>query len=374
MPNRWSRLLGSIALIAAIVPAHAAVTRRAFGATEDGAAVEAITLTGARGISATILTYGATIQSLRAPDRAGHVASVVLGWRDLAGYLKNGGNLGATVGRVANRISDGSFTIDGRRYTLPSVNGRVVNIHGGPNGFDKRVWRVVSTGTDAVTLGLTSVNGDQGFPGTLEVRATFALDATGALSIDYRATTDKPTVVAMTNHSYFNLAGEGSAEGAMGNLMTISAQNYTPIGDSPLPIGTIAPVAGTPFDFRTAHAVGEHARDNDPQILVARGYDHNFVIDGPRGTLRRAVRLEDPRSGRMLELLTDQPGVQVYTANGLNGSQVGSSGRTYRQGDGVALEAQNFPNAVNTPGFPSPRLDPGQEYRARIVFRLSVAR
>jgi len=309
------------------------------------------------------------------PDRRGKSADVVLGYPDIAGYEKGGAFFGATVGRVANRIAKGSFVLDGKTYTLPSVNGRPANLHGGVQGFDKAIWTIEKTSTGptaSATLLLISPDGDQGFPGTLTVRATFSLDEEGRLRIDYRAITDKPTVVAITNHSYFNMAGEG-AGGALTNRLTVFADGYTPVDATLIPTGKIVPVAGTPFDFRTPRRVDAEVNDaGDPQIMIARGYDHNFVLRGPHGTVHPAARLADSASGRVLDMSTDQPGLQVYSGNSLNGVMVGKAGRSYRQGDGVALEAENFPDAVNEPGFPSARLDPGSEYRNTIILRFST--
>lgn len=380
-----SRIADSMARIAMALavtvtvanPAAASeVHRKPFGHLQDGTAVEAVTLTNRHGISATILTYGATLQSLLVPDRRGRLADVVLGYADLAGYEKGGAFFGATVGRVANRIAKGSFVLDGKTYSLPNVNGRPANLHGGVRGFDKAVWTIEKTAagpTASATLLLVSPDGDQGFPGTLTVRATFSLDEQDRLRIAYRATTDKPTVVAITNHSYFNMAGEG-AGGALANRLTVFADGYTPVDATMIPTGKIVPVAGTPFDFRTPRRVDAEVSDaRDPQIMIARGYDHNFVLRGQRGIVHPAARLADSASGRVLDMSTDQPGLQVYSGNALNGVMVSKAGRSYRQGDGVALEAENFPDAVNEPGFPSARLDPGSEYRSTIILHFSTA-
>ncbi len=365
-----------LALAAGAASATASEPKRApFGALADGTAIEAITLSNSHGVSATVLTYGATLQSLKMPDRTGVVADVVLGHPDIAGYEKGGAFFGATVGRFANRIAKGSFSLDGTRYTLPSVNGRVANLHGGIRGFDRMVWRVESLSdgpTTSVTFGLVSPDGDQGFPGTLTVRATYALDEQDRLTITYRATTDKPTIVNLTNHSYFSMAGEDRGR-ASDNVLTVFADGYTPVGPDLIPTGEIVPVAGTAFDFRTPRTVDARVRDaGDPQIRLARGYDHNFVLRGTPGAIHPAARLSDPVSGRTLEMSTDAPGLQVYSGNALNGAIIGKAGRAYRQGDGIALEAENFPDAANQPAFPSARLDPGRAYRNVIVLKLSA--
>jgi len=375
VPRPITFLVPMLVLAAMASPCSAEAGRRTFGQLQDGTAVEAITLTNAHGVSATVITLGATLQSLLAPDRQGRLADVVLGYPDLASYERNSSFFGVTVGRVANRIAKGSFVLDGKTYSLPSVNGRAANLHGGARGFDKAVWKVESVKdgpTPSVTLVHVSPDGDQGFPGTLTARATYSLDAQDRLRIDYRATSDKPTIVSMTNHSYFTMGGEGVGHGG-DNLLTVFADSYTPVDADLIPTGRIVPVAGTPFDFRTPHVVDARVRDvRDPQIRQGRGYDHNFVLRGAKGAVRLAARLSDPVSGRVLELSTNQPGLQVYSGNGLNGAQIGKAGRAYRQGDGVALEAENFPDAVNHPDFPSARLDPGAEYHNVIELKLSV--
>jgi aldose 1-epimerase len=377
MPRILTIAVAALALAAVTSPAIAGeVQRRSFGALQDGTAIEAVTLTNKHGVSATVLTLGATLQSLIAPDRKGKRADVVLGYADLASYERNSNFFGVTVGRFANRIAKGSFVLDGRTYTLPSVNGRVANLHGGTRGFDKIVWQVESVKngpTASVTFKHVSPDGDQGFPGTLTAYATYSLDEQDRLQIEYRATTDKPTIVSMTNHSYFTMAGEDAGRGS-DNRLTVFADGYTPVDKDLIPTGQIVPVAGTPFDFRTPRPVNDRVRDvRDPQILIGRGYDHNFVLRDGHGAVRLAARLSDPASGRTLELSTNQPGLQVYSGNGLNGAQIGKAGRAYRQGDGVALEAENFPDAVNHPDFPSARLDPGGVYRNVIVLKLSAA-
>lgn len=376
MSRTLTMALALFALAFAASPCTAAeVERRSFGTLQDGTAIEAISLTNRHGVKATVLTWGATLQSLLAPDRKGRLADVVLGYTDMASYERNNSFFGVTVGRVANRIAKGSFVLDGRTYTLPSVNGRVANLHGGTRGFDKIVWQVESVKngpTASVTFKHVSPDGDQGFPGTLTVHATFSLDERDQLQIEYRATTDKPTIVSMTNHSYFTMAGEDVGRGS-DNQLTLFADGYTPVDKDLIPTGQIVPVAGTPFDFRTPRAVDARVRDvRDPQILIGHGYDHNFVLRDGHGAVRLAARLSDPVSGRVLELSTNQPGLQVYSGNGLNGAQIGKAGRAYRQGDGVALEAENFPDAINHPAFPSARLDPGSEYRNVIVLKLSI--
>lgn len=355
------------------------LTRKPFGQIPSGEAVEAITLTNTNGVSATIITYGATLQSLIGPDRAGQSADIALGFADAAAYASNASYFGASVGRFANRIGKGRFTLDGKAYQLALNNNGVAALHGGVKGFDKVVWKVLdakSGPTASVTFGYDSPDGEEGYPGALKATATYALDEQNNLTVTYRATTDKPTIVNLTNHALFNVAGEGSADGAMGNVLTIPADGYTPVDSELIPTGAITPVTGTAFDFRTPMAVGARIRDaRDPQMVIGRGYDHNYVLNGKSGgALRLAARLADPRSGRVLEVLSGQPGLQFYAGNFIDGTMVGKSGKIYRQGDGIALEPQLFPDAPNKPQFASARLDPGQTYSNTMVFRLSIAK
>lgn len=372
-------LCGALALAATSTATAAELSRRPFGQTPSGETVEAFTLTNAKGVSATVITYGATLQSLIAPDKAGKKADIVLGFNDAAAYVKNASYFGASVGRFANRIGKGRFELDGKTYQLALNNNGVAALHGGVKGFDKVVWKVLATKsgpTASVTLGYVSPDGDQGYPGTVNATATYALDEQNQLTITYGATTDKPTIVNMTNHALFNVAGEGAPEGAMGNVLTLPAEGYTPVDNELIPTGAITPVAGTAFDFRTPTAVGKRIRDaSDPQIVIGKGYDHNFVLTGKSGGAPRlAARLADPKSGRVLEILSDQPGIQFYAGNFLDASWVGKSGKLYRQGDGIALEPQHFPDAPNKPQFASVRLDPGQTYRNVMVFKVDVTK
>lgn len=373
--------IGAVALLflAAAPNAQATeITRRSFGDTPAGESVEAFTLTNSHGVSATVITYGATLQSLIAPGADGAKADIVLGFADAAAYAKNASYFGASVGRFANRIGAGRFALDGKTYQLALNDHGLAALHGGVKGFDKVVWKVgeIKSGPAAsVTFTHASPDGEEGYPGALTATATYALDEANQLTITYGATTDKPTVVNMTNHALFNMAGEGAAEGAMGNVLTLPADGFTPVDSALIPTGEIAPVAGTPFDFRKPTAVGLRIRDaRDPQIIVGRGYDHNMVLTPQPGAKspRLAARLSDPASGRVLEILSDEPGIQFYAGNFIDGTMVGKSGRIYRQGDGIALEPQHFPDAPNKPAFASTRLDPGQTYRNVMVFKLGV--
>jgi aldose 1-epimerase len=352
--------------------------REPAGAMKDGTAIEAITLSNARGVKARILSYGATLQSLVAPDRRGTPADVLLGYDDAASYETYPNYFGVTVGRYANRIGGGRFTLDGKTYQLP-LNDKVNSLHGGGKGFDKAAWRIVSVKsgpTASVVLAHRSPDGDAGYPGTLDVTVTYSLDEAGALSIAFDAKTDKPTVVNMTNHAIFNLAGEGAPQGAMGHRLTIPARAITPVDQTLIPTGALQPVAGTVFDFRNGRVVADGLRDGkDRQIIFGRGYDHNFAIDaGLTVAPKLAARLEDPGSGRVLEVLTTEPGVQFYTGNFLDGTLIGKQGHVYRMGDGIALEPQKFPDAPNKPNFVSARVDPGKPYHHLMVYRLSTAR
>ncbi|KQN15357.1 aldose epimerase [Sphingomonas sp. Leaf28] len=354
------------------------VKRAPAGTLKDGTAIEAVTLSNAHGVSARILSYGATLQSLMGPDRNGKIADVVLGYDDLASYVDHPNFFGVTVGRYANRIAGGRFTLDGKTYQLP-LNDKTNSLHGGGNGFDKVAWTIVSAKsgpTATLVLGYRSPDGDSGYPGTLDVTVTYTLDDAGNLGISYDAKTDKPTIVNMTNHAIFDLGGEGSAAGTYGHRLTIPAKAITPVGETLIPTGALQPVAGTVFDFRGGRIVGEGIRDGrDQQIRYGHGYDHNFALDkGLTAKPELAARLEDPLSGRVLEVLTTEPGVQFYTGNFLDGTFVGKQGHLYRMGDGIALEPQKFPDAPNKPSFVSARVDPGKPYHHAVIYRLSVAR
>ena len=372
--------IGCLTVLALTLASGAAfageAARAPFGQMPDGRAVEAITLTNDAGVSVRIITLGAAIQSVVVPDRDGAMADVALGYPTLDGYLAMPEYFGATVGRVANRIALGRFTLDGVEYQTPVNNGPNA-LHGGTKGFDKVVWDVVdvSSGPSAsVTLRYVSPDGDQGYPGTLTTTATYALNAANELSVDYRATTDRATVVNISNHGYWNMAGEGAAAGAMGNVLTIPADEYSPTDATAIPTGEFRSVEGTVFDFRTPTAVGLRVRDaSDEQIVFGRGYDHNWVISRERSARPRIIAtLEDPVSGRAMEVVSDQPGLQFYSGNFMDGTIVGKSGHFYRQGDSIVLEPQMFPDTPNQPAFGSVRLDPGQEYRNQMIFRFST--
>lgn len=369
----------ALALALTSVSAFATEASRATAGTlADGSAVEVISLSNKQGVSAKILTYGATLQSLSAPDKDGRIADVLLGYDDLKDYVDHPNYFGVTVGRYANRIAGGAFSLDGKAYQLP-LNDKTNTLHGGGKGFDKQVWKVASMKSGPVAtlvLTLTSPDGDSGYPGKLDSSVTYTLDEAGNLGITFDAKTDKPTIVNMTNHAIFNLAGEGSPDGALGHLLTIPARAYTPVDAALIPTGELKPVDGGVFDFRTPRPVADGIRDGrDPQIVAGRGYDHNWALDkGVTKTPELAARLEDPASGRVLEVLTTEPGVQFYAGNFLDGTLVGKGGHLYRMGDGIALEPQKFPDAPNKPNFVSARVDPGKPYHHAMVYRLSVKR
>jgi aldose 1-epimerase len=375
-----SGIILSVALAALTAQAANAATakRGAFGTLPDGTAIEAVTLTGSNGVSARIMTLGATLQSFSAPDRNGKTVDITLGYDDAASYVSAPNFWGQTVGRYANRIAGGRFELDGKAYQLP-LNDKTNSLHGGTTGFDKRVWKIVSVTNGAqakVVMTMTSPAGDQGYPGTLAVKVAYALDDKGVLTIDFDATTDAPTIVNLTNHALFDLAGEGSAAGIYGQRLTIRARRYTPVDAALIPTGELKPVAGTVFDFTKGRALSDGIRDGrDPQIVIGRGWDHNFVLDkGASAEPGLAARVEDPASGRVLEVFTTEPGVQFYAGNFLDGSLVGKSGHVYRMGDGLALEPQKFPDTPNQPAFGSARVDPGKPYHHRMIYRVSVAR
>ncbi|MEV7125752.1 aldose epimerase family protein [Streptomyces sp. NPDC093260] len=359
--------LGGTAQAAAPSPGRGPV-REPFGALADGTKVHRWSLENG-GTRLKVLSYGGIVQSLEIPDRHGRHANVSLGYDNLAAYVAGTTFFGATIGRYGNRIANGRFTLDGRTYQL-SVNDGVNSLHGGAKGFNTKVWDVepFTSGSDVgLHLHYVSVDGEMGYPGTLRTKVTYTLTRHGDWRIDYTATTDRPTVVNLTNHTYFNLAGEGSGS-VLDHELWLAADRYTPTDQGLIPTGELAPVKGTPFDFTRAKPIGRDIRAAHPQIVTAKGFDHNFVLD--KGVTARPVHmatLRDPSSGRTLKIATDQPGVQFYSGNFLDGTLVGPSGRTYRQGDGLALETQHFPDSPNHPAFPSTVLRPGQTYRTTTV-------
>ncbi len=377
-PRGASCLALALALLLPAWQAASAEARRETFGKLDGAPVEAVVLSNAHGVKARIIAYGATLQELHAPDRDGRIADVVLANADMDGFLRQPQYFGSTVGRFANRIAGATFKLDGRTYRLKANNG-ANSLHGGGRGFDKVLWTVsdVRSGPEAsATFTYVSPDGEEGYPGELRVSVTYSLDERDALTIRYAATTNAPTIVNLTHHSLFNMAGVTSGRDVLGQRLTVAASAYTPVDASLIPTGELRPVAGTPFDFRTPQLIGARIRDgSEPQLVLGQGYDHNFVIDG--GVTREprfVARMEDPVSGRTMELLSTEPGLQVYSGNFLDGTVVGKAGQVYRQGDGLALEAQHFPDSPNKPQFPSTRLDPGQTYQQVSIYRFTTKR
>jgi len=337
-------------------------------ATERHGDITLVALVNARGAKAVISTLGAGIVALEAPDASGRLADVILGYSDPADYMADGPCAGKVPGRFANRIACGRFSIGDHDYTL-TVNNGPNALHGGPTGFQNRIWTVIAATDSSVTLGYTSVDGEEGYPGNLSVQATYSWTDDCALTLNLRAVTDAPTVVNLTNHAYFNLGGHGSGT-VLNHLLQLTASRYLPTEETLIPTGELAPVAGTPMDFTTPKALGADIRADFPALSYGKGYDNCFAIDG--SGLRSAAVLTDPTSGRVLEVLTDQPGVQVYTGNWLEGCPAGKDGATYHDYDGVAIECQGFPDAPNHPAFPSATLNPGEEYNRTIIFKFSA--
>ena len=350
--------------------------RAAAGSLADGTAIEKVTLSNDAGVSASILTYGATLQAFESPDANGNVSDITLGYDETADYEAYPNYFGVTVGRFANRIANASFTLDGQSYSL-TANDEPNSLHGGTAGFDKRVWRITSVESGpvaSVTMALRSEDGDQGYPGNVDVVVTYTLDDGGDLGIVFEATTDAPTIVNMTNHALFNLSGTDNFRSAMDHYLMIPASRYTPVDERLIPTGELRAVAGSVFDFTNWRQVEDGLRDAaNEQIVLGRGYDHNFALDkGVTAAPQPVARLADPVSGRMLEVLSTEPGVQFYSGNFLDGSVVGRGGIVYRMGDGIALEPQKFPDAPNQPAFVSARLNPGETYRHHMIYRVGL--
>ena len=371
-------MLASSALVGVAVPTLGAqssgradsIASAPFGQTTDGTSVALYTLRNHHGMTARIATYGGTIVSLTAPDRHGHYADVVLGFDKLDDYLAHRTYFGAMVGRYANRIAHGQFTLDGASYKL-AVNDGPNALHGGNVGFDKVVWKVALAKVTAqgprLELTYLSRDGEEGYPGDLKVTATYTLTENNALRLDYKATTDKPTVVNLTQHTYFNLRGHGDV---LDHVVQINANRYTPVDESLIPTGELRTVTGTPFDFREPTAIGARIGGPDPQLQVgAKGYDHNWIMNKPLGKLGVIATAFDPESGRVMEVSSTAPGLQFYTGNGLDGTLTGKGGIVYARRSGFAMEAEAFPDTPNHPDFPSVVLRPGKTYRNTIIFR-----
>src|SRR5262245_7773213 len=385
---RKSLVAGLVILLAAAIglstalastSKHAAstITKAPFGSTSEGQ-VDRYTLTNGRGMRVKILTYGGILQSIEVPDRKGHTANVALGFNNLADYVAKSPYFGCITGRYANRIALGTFTLDGVTYHLP-INNPPNSLHGGTVGFDKHIWATTpfQNGNDVgLKMTFTSPDGDQGYPGTLVSEVTYMLTNRNQIKIDYAAhVLGKATVVNLTNHAYWNLAGEGSGS-IDGHVMYLNAPRYTPVDPSLIPTGSIDPVAGTPMDFTRPTPIGARIRDSFPQLVIGRGYDHNWVLNRPSAadtSLLLAARVKEPTSGRVLSIYTTEPGIQFYSGNFLDGTLVGTSGHMYRQGDGFALETQHFPNSPNQANFPSTVLRPGQQFSSQTIYEFSTS-
>jgi aldose 1-epimerase len=339
------------------------------GTTADGTPVDLITLRNGKGIEITVLTYGGIIQTLKTPDRTGAIDDIVMGHDAVAGYEANSPYFGSLIGRVGNRIANGKFSLDGQTYTL-AVNNGVNHLHGGIKGWDKVVWKADPfndrTGT-GVRLEYTSQDGEEGYPGKVTAHVVYTLTAENTLVVDYHATTDKPTVINLTQHSYFNLGGAKTTD-ILGHELEIVADKYTPVDSGLIPTGELAPVEGTPFDFRTATTIGARIDTKNQQLEYGKGYDHNYVLTRQGDGLQRAARVYEPITGRTLEVATTEPGLQLYTGNFLDGTITGKGGRRYPHRSGFCLETQHFPDSPNKPSFPSITLRPGQDYRSQTVF------
>ena len=356
-------------------PQTPVVKRQSFG-TVNGTSIESLTLTNKNGVEVTAITYGGIITSIKTPDRSGAIGDVVLGFDSIDGYLGDQPYFGAIIGRYGNRIAKGRFTIDGAEFKLATNNGPN-HLHGGIKGFDKVIWQAVTlppvAGQSGVAFTYASADGEEGYPGRLDVKVTYTLDDNNRLSVAYEAAADKKTHVNLTQHSYFNLAGEGSGD-ILGHELTIDADRYTPVDETLIPTGVIAPVDGTPFDFRKQTAIGARIDANDGQIRNGQGYDHNWVLNRTTGDLQRVARVVEPRSGRTLEVSTTEPGLQFYAGNFLDGTLSGKAGKSYGRRSGFCLETQHYPDSPNHSNFPSTLLAPGQRYQSRTVFAFGVVK
>ena len=374
----------SIILVWSAACARGAPRPQPFGMTHRGEAVSLYTLKNAHGMEAKVLDYGGIIVSLRVPDRNGRLDDVVLGFDSLGDYERGSPYFGAIIGRYGNRIARGRFTLDGRTYTLATNNGPN-HLHGGVRGFDKVVWTAAQFergDSVGLVLNYTSPDGEEGYPGTLRATVTYTLTDKNEFIFDYQATTDRPTPVNLTQHSYFNLAGDGKGD-ILGHVVTLNADRFTPVDSTLIPTGEVKSVAGTPFDFRTSTAIGARIDRNDEQLRYGRGYDHNFVLNkggnggrggkgGIEGDLTLAAHVYEPTTGRVMEISTTEPGLQFYSGNFLDGTLRGKHGVVYGHRSGFAMETQHFPDSPNKPAFPSTILRPGEEYRSRTIYRFGV--
>ncbi|MGY2188176.1 Aldose 1-epimerase precursor [compost metagenome] len=369
-----------LSLIIATLSAQAAglsAEHKAFGKTNNGAPVEQYILRNSHGMQATVITYGGVLQSLKVPGKDGKAEDIVLGFDDVQGYQSGTAYFGATIGRYGNRLANGTFELDGRHYQVPKNDGPN-SLHGGPLGFDKHVWKAQPTKSKdsvGVTLTYLSVDGEMGFPGNLKTEVTYSLTENNELRIDYKASTDKPTVLNLTNHSYFNLAGAGNGD-VLKQVATLYASQYTPVNATLIPTGELAPVANTPMDFTQPTAIGKNIKADHPQLKFAEpkqgGFDFNWVLDAKGDVSKLAADVSDPQSGRRLQLYTSEPGVQFYTGNFLDGTVKGKAGKIYPHWGAFTLETQHYPDSPNQPNFPSTRLDPGKTYTQSVVLKFSA--
>lgn len=348
------------------------ITKEPFG-NADGVEVYLFTLTNDNGMKVKITNYGGIITSVFVPDKNGELGDVVLGFDNVSDYVKDNPYFGALIGRYGNRIANGKFTLDGKTYSL-AINNPPNHLHGGPKGFHKVIWEPKEVKTDS-TVGLElkykSKDGEEGYPGNLSVTVYYTLTNNNEIKIDYYATTDQKTVCNLTNHSYFNLKDDGVSD-ILDHELMIDADNFTPVDSTLIPTGKIEPVEGTPFDFRKPHKIGDHINADDQQIKYGRGYDHNFVLNGEMGKMRLVAKASESNSGRILEVYTDQPGIQFYSGNFLDGTLTGKYGIVYKYRHGFCLETQHFPDSPNQPNFPSTVLNPGDTYRTTTIYKFSV--
>lgn len=351
------------------------IKKEAFGTTHDGKAVDLYTLTNSHGVEVRVTNYGGIITSLRVPDKDGQSDDVVLGYDSLDSYLKSTPYFGAIIGRYGNRIANGKFTLDGKECTLAKNDGPN-SLHGGIKGFDKAVWEAEPFENKegvGVIFKYTSPDGEEGYPGNLKTTVTYTLTDKNELIFEYHATTDKATPVNLTNHTYFNLAGDGKRD-ILGHELMLNADRFTPVDKTLIPTGELRRVSGTPLDFTKPTAIGARIAQNDEQLTFGRGYDHNFVLNREGEGLRLAARVHEPSTGRMMEVYTTEPGVQFYSGNFLDGTITGKGGHVYKQRYGFCLETQHYPDSPNKPDFPSTILRPGQIYQSRTVYQFSVQR
>lgn len=367
-------LILTVTLMSLAITSHAGlgITKASYGEV-DGKAVDLYTLTNANGLEMTVTNYGGIAVSLMVPDKEGKMGDIVLGYNELEGYVKNNPYFGCIVGRYGNRIGQAKFSIEGQEYTLAQNNGEN-SLHGGVKGFDKVVWDAKAIEGDesvAVEFKYLSKDGEEGFPGNLDATVTYTLTNDDEFRIDYAATTDKTTVVNLTHHSYWNLAGEGTGD-ILGHEIMINADNFTPVDAGLIPTG-IASIEGTPFDFRTPTAIGARIDNNDEQLKFGSGYDHNWVLNKEQaGAMTLAASAYEPNTGRFMEVFTTEPGIQFYTGNFLDGSIIGKSGKAYEFRNGFCLETQHYPDSPNKPDFPSVILKPGEEYKTTTIYKFST--